>query len=468
MDVRRSIPFLLLMAAACGENSGDDGTLTPNPRDAGEVVTNRDGGVEVARDGGEIVDNRDAGGEYYTWWGDVQPIVAAKCLLCHAEPPQFGAPRPFVDYEHTQGQHPTENAPLYDIMAARINAQNQRMPPPSQPQLTDEERRIITRWAEIGAPEGDRPVVRDGGTNPPGRDGGVVNPNPDGGTMQRPVTRTIDILATNPNSTDPYDLPARNTNYVCWAMTIPPGNGNQEYMFRFEHLIDNTAHTHHTLLFKNTGSPEQEGVPFGCQETIQQNRTMIAGWAPGRTAEELPPGVGVPIQPGDQLVMQVHYDSVGPNQTDQSGVRVYFTDAPNLQEAGMLWCGRVWFNPLNGANESRTHTWTVNHQMHAFAVFPHMHQVGTAIKLEVQRQGSGGWTSLVDIPAWDFNDQPNVGIDPAEQLIMPGDRLRTTCNWNTQGRSVSFGEGSNDEMCFNFVYHYPKISNELACVGYGL
>jgi hypothetical protein len=455
---------LLFGAAACsGETTGDDG-IKPGDRDGGTTVA-RDGGEAVERDGGQQQNDRDSGVEYVTWWQDVQPIVAVKCQLCHAEPPQFGAPRPFVSYEDTQGTHPTENTPLYDVMAFRINAPNGRMPPPSQPQLTDEERRIITLWAEIGAPEGTPPVSRDGGVGTP-RDGGMGGP--DGGTPGRNVTRTMDIVATQPNSPDPYRLPQRSTNYVCWAVTVPPGNGNQEYMFRFEPLIDNTAHTHHTLLFKNTGSPEQEGVPFGCTDTIQPNRTMIAGWAPGRTADEIPAGAGVPITPGDQLVLQVHYDSVmDGNQTDQSGVRVFFTDDSNLEEAGMLWCGKIWFNPLNGPNETRTHTWTVSQDLTAFAVFPHMHQVGTSILLEVQRGGSGAWTRLVDIPAWDFNDQPNVPIPAAEQLIRQGDRLRTTCTWNTQGRSVPFGEASDDEMCFNFVYHYPKIGNEIACVGYG-
>jgi hypothetical protein len=72
---------------------------------------------------------------------------------------------------------------------------------------------------------------------------------------------------------------------------------------------------------------------------------------------------------------------------------------------------------------------------------------------------------LTEIPAWDYEDQPNMPIPMAEQQLDVGDQLRTTCWWDTQGRDISFGEETSDEMCFNFIYHYPLVSNPtLACV----
>lgn len=431
-----------------------------------EPPVERDGGttIEDPRDAGNTIeDPRDGGVAEVTWWQDVQPIVAEKCQLCHAEPPQFGAPRPFVDYDHTQVA--SAGTPVHEIMAARINASQQRMPPPSQPQLTDEERALITLWSEIGAPEGTPPPPdRDGGVDT--RDGGDV-PRDGGEPDTRTVSRVLEIRATQPNSTDPYELPQRTTNYRCWAMTVPAGNAmGQEYMFRFEPLIDNTAHTHHTLLFKNTGQLEPEGVPFDCG-SVQLSWNMVAGWAPGRTADEIPRGAGVPIAQGEQLILQVHYDSVTDgNQTDNSGARVILTDDTNLEEAGMLWCGNIWQGPMNGPAEVKTQTWNVSQNMTIFSVFPHLHQTGTKISLELQRSGSTEWISLVDIQAWDFNDQPNVDIAPEHQQLQSGDRLRTRCEYNTQGQNVSWGEGSADEMCFNFVYHYPRINFEYACVRY--
>lgn len=446
----------LLCVSACGNSPST--TIDPPSRDGGSGTTEeRDAGPTV-------IDTRDGGVAVVTWWQDVQPIVAAKCQLCHGTPPQSGAPRSFVDYVDTQILHTRQGVPLHEVMAARINAPQQRMPPPSQPQLTDEERALITLWSEIGAPEGTRPDPdRDGGVDT--RDGGSV-PRDGGEPDTRNVSRILEIRATAPNSAAPYALPQTTTNYRCWSMTIPAGSGGQEYMFRFEPLIDNTAHTHHTLLFKNTGQPETDGVPFDCG-SVQLSWNMVAGWAPGRGADEIPRVAGVPVAQGDQLILQVHYDSVMDGaQTDNSGVRVFLTDDTNLEEAGMLWCGNIWQGPINGPAEEKNHTWNVSQDMTIFSVFPHLHQTGTKISLELQRSGSTDWISLVDIPAWDFNDQPNVAIAPEHQQLQSGDKLRTRCEYNTQGQNVNWGEGSADEMCFNFIYHYPRINFEYACVRY--
>lgn len=437
------------------EDAGQLDQSVPD-KDAGEAQDSGAADLGTAQDGGP--------GPRYTWWQDVEPIVREKCQLCHQQPPQFGAPRAFVDYAHTQGPH-SSGAEIHEVMAFRINAQQNRMPPTSQPQLTEEERNIITVWSQIGAPEGTPPQPgTDAGVSP---DAGMVGM--DAGMPARPISRSFDILATQPGSSAPYQLPVRDTSYTCWSFTVPQGMSNEEYAFRFEPVIDNTVNTHHTLLFHSTEDDHADGEPFGCGG-FPLSWSMIAGWAPGRTADEIPAGAGVPINPGDKLILQVHYDNVSTQGiTDNSGVRVLMTDEPNLTEAGILWSGVVWATPLNGQNVQKRGTCTINSPTTMFAVFPHMHQVGTRITMEVRRQGQQNWTTLVDIQGWSFEDQPNVPISPAEQQFNQGDELRTTCWWNTGGQSVGFGEASDDEMCFNFVYHYPVLNNaNLTCVSASL
>lgn len=454
-----------LVLAACS----NDRTEPPpgGESDAGVPGTDTDAG-EPAKDAGSLgedatvheedvgVSGPDSGLPYYTWWQDVEPIVGNKCQLCHTEPPQFGAPRPFVDYEHTQALIGT--TPVHEVMVFRIFADQNRMPPTSQPQLTDEEKRIIRIWSEIGAPEGEPPSNPDAGVPDTGSMG------PDAG-VGRPVSRTFEVRAVEPGTSNPVVLPVRNTNYLCWSFDVPAGMAAEEYAFRFEPLLDNTANTHHMLLFHDDDGGNAAG-PFDC-EGLPLEWNMIAGWAPGRMADEIPPGAGVRIQEGEQLVLQVHYDNVTqPGTTDNSGIRVVLTDEVGLTPAGILWSGVIWSSSINGSNVSRTHTCNINEPVTMFTVFPHMHQVGKRITMEVQRAGQSNWTTLVDVSGWSFEDQPNVPIDPAEQTFMPGDKVRTTCWWDTQGQSVSFGEASDDEMCFNFIYHYPKIDFEFACVGF--
>lgn len=470
---------IAVLGAACSETKptevptpANDAGLPITPGDDASVTTHDDAAViEPEDDAGVITPEDDAGTEpildsgtavpSYTWWGEVRAIVHDKCLLCHTRPPQFGAPRPFVDWADTQ-QTTNMNVPVHEMMAFRINAPQNAMPPPGQPQLTREEREILRIWSENGAPEGTPPadggVPEDSGTDDAGETGSDAGMLPDAGAS----TRTLDIVAHNANSTDPYDIPVRTTQYLCWSLTVPPTMSAEEYAYAFEPLIVNSTHLHHLLLFKNTAGDAQDG-PFDC-ESWDLQWDLIGGWAPGRGTEVMPAGVGVKLEAGMQLVVQAHYDSVtAQGQTDQSGFRVHTTDIPGLTEAGMLWSGVSWVNAINGANVDRVGTCTINSPITIFSAFPHMHKLGTRITLEVQRANSATWNTLVDIDPWSFNDQPNILIDPAEQQINAGDKLRTHCWWNTNGNAINFGEASDDEMCFNFIYHYPLMSNQYRC-----
>lgn len=43
-------------------------------------------------------------------------------------------------------------------------------------------------------------------------------------------------------------------------------------------------------------------------------------------------------------------------------------------------------------------------------------------------------------------------------VVRPGDELRTTCTFNSEGvdRTTFFGKGTHDEMCLVFIKYYPK------------
>jgi hypothetical protein len=69
------------------------------------------------------------------------------------------------------------------------------------------------------------------------------------------------------------------------------------------------------------------------------------------------------------------------------------------------------------------------------------------MKTTIQRKG-GGTEVLIDKP-FDFNTQISY---PTPAVINPGDTLTTTCTFATP---TAFGEGTNNEMCFNFVTAYP-------------
>jgi hypothetical protein len=83
------------------------------------------------------------------------------------------------------------------------------------------------------------------------------------------------------------------------------------------------------------------------------------------------------------------------------------------------------------------------------------------MKSVVQRTGSPDIV-LQDIP-YDFEEQ-KFHHTPSLVELRPGDKLVTHCTFdNTTGATVSFGESSNDEMCFTDLYYYPAKSANYIC-----
>lgn len=391
-----------------------------------------------------------------TWYGGIKNIVRVRCLTCHTSTPQFGAPMSLETYDDTQREQ-SPGTMIYDRMLARIEASQSPMPPTSQAPLTEEEKILVRQWVEAGAPLGNE--SDDPGDSPIG---GEVTTEEQPIEDMRPISRTVDILAKGIGPDEPYSLPVRETSYTCFAYRVPDMTGD-EYGVRFEPMIDKSEYIHHILVFRNEDVPVEENVPFDCNGFPVQ-WDLIAGWSPGRKADNMPPGTGVRISPDDQIILQVHYNNVQEEGvTDETGYRMYFSAEECLAPAAMLWGGVIWGEPINGL-VTLVSTCDIDREINLFSVFPHMHEWGQSISLEVRRGGKGSWTTLFNLPSWSADDQPNVPIDPKEQRLLPGDQLRTSCQFNTEGRSIAFGEAATDEMCLNFMYVYPEHPMQYMCV----
>ena len=82
-----------------------------------------------------------------------------------------------------------------------------------------------------------------------------------------------------------------------------------------------------------------------------------------------------------------------------------------------------------------------------------MHQLGTHMTYTVTPT-SGAPYALYDQP-YAFEGQEHVMFEPVRTLHK-GDQLKIDCTYNnTTGHVVTFGESSNDEMCFAGMTIYP-------------
>jgi hypothetical protein len=458
-------------------------------------------------------------------WCDLQPLISGAsghCKLCHDHPPNGGAPFSLTQYADTQLKRETTDGlwsidpsgtPVYGLMSAAVNAAQNPMPPPSEPQLalSSAQKDLIRRWALGGGPSGGCGGSNDGGTDggsgdlgdtgPTGMDATAMDiyealPWLDGGRSPADAGTDLawfDVFAHQQSPSDttkPFAPPVAQTTYYCFAFVVPPTAPTQ-YIVSFDPIIDNEAHIHHAFVFRVPGNM---GASDGSCLGLVNGGDLIGSWFPGRGRQDLPPNVGVRTYPGDYLVLQVHYDSVltgppaFPQQYDMSGFRILMSSTPTIVPAGLLWGGYQWTTPLVGTNAQKASSCSLSAAapctptgganvcatipaagITVFADIPHMHQYGVSFLVEVDHTGTGmGYQTFQSVPAWSFGDQPIYPVDPSMQQFRPGDLIRTTCTWNLGTNQVSWGEGSQNEMCFNFLYHYPLIPGNLrACVQNG-
>jgi hypothetical protein len=77
---------------------------------------------------------------------------------------------------------------------------------------------------------------------------------------------------------------------------------------------------------------------------------------------------------------------------------------------------------------------------------------------------AGGPLTTIFDKDYSFEEQPYVTLDPPVSLHK-NDVVNVECDYaNTGAKTLTFGESTNNEMCFTFVYRYPKIATTPVCV----
>jgi hypothetical protein len=87
---------------------------------------------------------------------DVETVLAARCVSCHANPPVAGAPMPLVNYDDLTAHTKTDPGKTYvDVSIARMESAASPMPPQPSAPATATEIETLKAWAAAGLPRGD-------------------------------------------------------------------------------------------------------------------------------------------------------------------------------------------------------------------------------------------------------------------------------------------------------------------------
>jgi hypothetical protein len=310
-------------------------------------------------------------------------------------------------------------------------------------------------------------------------------------------------------------------DYRCFL--LDPQLDEASFVTGLDVVPGNLDVVHHVILFKigpgavaeaKTQDAEVEGQGWTCfggagvgldPSSGFDQAPWLGAWAPGTGESILAPDIGVPLEAGSRIVMQVHYNLRAGHQPDVSSARLRVApgtaDLEPLRtmllagpvelpcrpgrteplcdrdaavrdvskrfggQAGMgvlglqLMCGGNPNNPKASPRQSCDRT--VGRAGTIRAVAGHMHLLGRSISISLH-PGTARERKVLDIPVWDFDNQKASPLSkPAK--VKPGDVLRLTCRHDqalrdslpelrgTPERYVVWGEGTTDEMCLGIA-----------------
>jgi hypothetical protein len=322
--------------------------------------------------------------------------------------------------------------------------------------------------------------------------------------------------------------PGGTDDYRCFL--VDPGLTDRTILTGSQFLPQNADIVHHAIFFRvvpaeleearqlDAESPGDGWTCFGgtgisgrdSGQPVFAGAAWITSWAPGGGEKFAPPGTGVVLEPGTQVVMQIHYNllATGGKATtsDRSSLKLRI-GPPDLPvqplnttllvapielpcppgETGDL-CDRSTSaidtirryghragRTISGlnllCNDGRPPVPGPTHgcdspaqaDLVVRAAAGHMHLLGRAIKIEVN-PGTPEAKTVLDLPAYDFDDQGARDL-PAPVAVRKGDNLRVTCTYDAtlrrklpelkplKPRYVLWGDGTSDEMCLGVLLY---------------
>ena len=282
-----------------------------------------------------------------------------------------------------------------------------------------------------------------------------------------------------------FTIPGRETTYrnFCFDANEVPiladmAPGESVHIIGFEPVIDprTVRNVHHFAVV---------GTPFfwtgSCTSFLEMEN--IYNWGPGEPPISLPGDVGLTLGPGGllALMLEIHYDnpSFATGQIDDSGVRVYYTRQMRSQELGIFnMADPITFLDTESLGPGRsshdfycpssctTAIVDPNVKLTVFREYMHMHEAGRVMRTDQIRNGQVVRSAQVDY--FDFNQQGAFAVTQEPYEIWPGDSFRTRCSYDASDHTRYFGFGSQDEMCVNFFWYYPKQVKSLFPLACGL
>ena len=329
-----------------------------------------------------------------TWNHDIAPIVYSNCSVCHH--PGGGGPFSLLSFHDAVRRGPQI-----------LEATGSRYMPPWLPasgfgdfagarRLSDEQIALIRRWVESGMPEGDLAAPA-----PPRFDTTWQLGKPDLVlTVERPFALAAGGADVFRNFI--FQYPLSQTHFIRAVQILP---SVPSVVHHANILIDRTAS------FRRLHPNDwQDGIP-GMELQVDAGNTFdpdshFLFWKPDTPALEEPESMPWRLDPGNDLVLNMHLKPSGKPENITAQIGLYFSAAPAVEHPMLLQLedDRDLDIPAGAHNFVVEDELTLPIDVKVLGVYPHAHYLGREL---------AGWAILpnhqkkwlIRIPSWDIDRQ---------------------------------------------------------------
>ncbi len=324
-----------------------------------------------------------------TFTRDIAPIAFEHCASCHHP----GGPAPFSVLTY---------ASIRSHARQIAQATATRYMPPwkaepgygdfiGQHRLTDAQIELFQRWVNDGAPEGaaaDLPRA-------PAIAAGWQLGSPD---LVVPMPAyDVDASGTDVFRIFVVRLPTAVPRYVR-GLEFRPGSSNVVHHANIR--VDRT--TNSRRLDDDDPAPGYDGLL--AHSAMYPDGHFLA-WTPGQAAPLLPKGLAWRLEPGTDLVVELHLQPTGKRETVAPTIGLFFTNDPPERTPGMIRLGRQNIDIAAGETQYvLTDSFVLPVAVDVLAVQPHAHYRAREVR-GTATLPDGTTTPLIYIPDWDFRWQ---------------------------------------------------------------
>ncbi len=396
-----------------------------------------------------------------TFYRDIAPIIYQNCSTCHR--PGESGPFSLLNYNDAK-RHATQIA----------SVTKRRFMPPWLPQvgygdfqeerrLTDKQIRLIQDWVKHGALPG-RPA--DSPPVPKFSSEWMLGP-PD---MILNVAQPYHVAAEGPEIFWNFVIPVPVTR-TRWVKAMEIRPGNQKVFHHANVIIDRSGSARRKESSPGAGFA---GMDLTVEEDTFDPDGHFLSWKPGSEPVVEPDGLSWRVEPGMDLVLNVHVRRSGKEETVSPSIGLYFTDKPQTKYPMLVQLEHDGALDIPAGDKD----FVISDQfrcpldLQVLAVYPHAHYLATLMEAYATLpDGSRKW--LIRIPHWDLNWQGVYRLK--HPLILPkgtvismsyhyDNSAANPLNPNHPPQRVKAGNHATDEMSHFWLQVLPIAEGDQRAV----